>query len=88
MVVEHRVWTACIVAVALLISISPVRATLPAGFAQSQMATGLTSPTAIHMLPDGRALVAEQTGELRMIKDGILLPTPVADFEVHTYEER
>ncbi|MCB1210160.1 MAG: PQQ-dependent sugar dehydrogenase [Verrucomicrobiales bacterium] len=83
-----RVMLACVVCATVLLFPPQAAATLPAGFAQSQMATGLTSPTSIHMLPDGRVLVAEQTGELRMIKDGVLLPTPVAVFDVHTYEER
>jgi|APTNR8051073442_1049403.scaffolds.fasta_scaffold05669_3 glucose/arabinose dehydrogenase len=78
----------CVVCAAVLLFPPQAAATLPAGFAQSQMASGLTSPTSIHMLPDGRVLVAEQTGELRMIKNGALLPTPVAVFDVHSYEER
>lgn len=51
-------------------------ATLPAGFTQSLVATGLSRPTAMEFAPDGRLFVAEQGGTLRVIKAGELLQTP------------
>jgi glucose/arabinose dehydrogenase len=51
-------------------------ASLPAGFAQSLVTGGLTGPTAMVVAPDGRVFVAEQRGQLRVIKNGKLLPTP------------
>ena len=51
-------------------------ATLPAGFTESPVASGLTNPTAMQFAPDGRLFVCEQGGRLRVIKDGALLPTP------------
>src|SRR5262245_52800076 len=54
-------------------------ATLPAGFAEVSIATGITRPTAMAFAPDGRLFVAEQGGRLRVIKNGTLLPTPFVD---------
>ena len=41
------------------------------------METGLSEPWAIAFLPDGRMLVTERAGRLRIIQDGRLLPEPV-----------
>ena len=51
-------------------------ATLPPGFAETQIASGLDQPTAISMAPDGRLFVCEKKGRLRIIKNGALLPNP------------
>ena len=59
---------------AALFGTSPAAAaTLPTGFAETQVATGLASPTAMAFAPDGRLFVAEQGGRLRVIKNGALL---------------
>lgn len=39
---------------------------------------GLTAPRAIEFLPTGEILVAERTGELRIVRDGKLDPAPIA----------
>ena len=41
------------------------------------METGLDEPWAIAFLPDGRMLVTERPGRLRIIEGGRLLPEPV-----------
>src|SRR5437660_4283264 len=51
-------------------------ATLPEGFTETEIANSLASPTAMAIAPDGRLFVCEQTGELRVVKDGVLLSTP------------
>ncbi|HYY57054.1 MAG TPA: hypothetical protein VE842_06945, partial [Pyrinomonadaceae bacterium] len=51
-------------------------ATLPAGFTETQVASGLSSPTAMAFAPDGRLFVCEQGGRLRVIKNGVLLSNP------------
>ena len=56
-------------------------ATLPTGFAETQVATGLAAPTAMAFAPDGRLFVAEQGGRLRVIKNGSLLATPFLTVE-------
>jgi glucose/arabinose dehydrogenase len=68
---------------------APMRAaTLPSGFTESLVASGLASPTAMQFAPDGRLFVAEQGGRLRVIKDGALLPTPFLTLTVSSSGER
>ncbi|HZV92040.1 MAG TPA: PQQ-dependent sugar dehydrogenase [Caldimonas sp.] len=55
--------------------------TQPAGFTRNESwVTGLTNATAFAQAPDGRIFVCEQGGSLRVIKNGVLLPTPFATF--------
>jgi glucose/arabinose dehydrogenase len=63
-------------------------ATLPTGFSETSVATGLASPTAMQFAPDGRLFVCEQEGRLRVIKDGALLPTPFLTLTVSSVGER
>jgi glucose/arabinose dehydrogenase len=63
-------------------------ATVPSGFTEALIASGLTSPTAMQFAPDGRLFVAEQGGRLRVIKDGVLLPTPFLTVTVSSVGER
>ncbi|MEO5821257.1 MAG: PQQ-dependent sugar dehydrogenase [Vicinamibacteraceae bacterium] len=63
-------------------------ATLPAGFTEALVASGLASPTAMQFAPDGRLFVCEQGGRLRVIKDGALLPVPFVTLTVNASGER
>ncbi len=63
-------------------------ATVPAGFAETNVATGLSSPTAMQFAPDGRLFVCEQGGRLRVIKSGALLSTPFLTLTVSSAGER
>ena len=63
-------------------------ATLPTGFAETTIASGMSSPTAMAFAPDGRLFVAEQTGALRVIKNGALLSTPFVTLSVNSSGER
>ncbi len=74
-------------AAALLAPAAPA-ATLPAGFTDSTIASGLSSPTAMELLPDGRILVAEQGGSLRVVKNNALLATPFLSVNVNSSGER
>src|ERR1044072_9024378 len=56
-------------------------ATLPAGFTETAIA-GLSNPTAMEIAPDGRIFVCQQGGSLRVIKNGVLLPTPFVTLSV------
>ena len=68
---------------------APARAaTLPTGFSESLVASGLQSPTAMQFAPDGRLFVCEQGGRLRVIKNGALLPTPFLTLTVSSSGER
>ena len=60
----------------LALSLAARGATLPTGFAETRVATGLASPTAMAFAPDGRLFVAQQGGALRVIKNGALLAQP------------
>ena len=61
-------------------------ATLPAGFTETLIATGLTNPTAMEFAPDGRLFVCEQGGQLRVIKNGALLRHAVRDAHRRTQQ--
>jgi glucose/arabinose dehydrogenase len=63
-------------------------ATLPNGFTETLVATGLLPPTAMDFAPDGRLFVCLQTGQLRVIKNGSLLPTPFVSLTVDSLGER
>ncbi len=65
-----------------------VSATLPAGFAETRLASGLDRPTAMAVAPDGRIFVCEEKGRLRIIKGGALLPTPFVRLQVFAHGER
>ncbi len=62
--------------------------TLPPGFRATVVATGLTGATAMDVAPDGRIFLCEQTGALRVIKDGKLLPEPFVKLPVEATWER
>jgi glucose/arabinose dehydrogenase len=63
---------------------------LPANFVQDVVASGLTLPTDIAFLPDGRLLIAEKDGVVRIVKNGSLLPTPFISItsQVNDYWDR
>ncbi len=57
---------------------------LPPGFVRSTVATGLNEPTVLEFTPDGRLLVAERDGTIRIVQGGALLPAPLIDIPVNT----
>jgi len=60
----------------------------PAGFGRTLVVNGISNPTALAFAPDGRIFVAQQGGELRVIKNGVLLPTAFIDLTVDASGER
>lgn len=62
-------------------------ATLPSGFTETQI-SGLSGPTAMEIALDGRIFVCLQGGQLRVIKNGALLPTPFLSLTVDSSGER
>jgi glucose/arabinose dehydrogenase len=57
-------------------------ATPPADFSDA-LVTNLASPTALAFTPDGRLLLTQQTGQLRVYQGGALATDPVFDFNVN-----
>ncbi|MEP6917373.1 MAG: PQQ-dependent sugar dehydrogenase [Acidobacteriota bacterium] len=70
------------------VSLRAGAATLPAGFSESLIASGLQAPTAMAFAPDGRLFVCQQGGQLRVIKNGALLPAPFTALTVNASGER
>ena len=66
---------------------SSMMASLPGDFVETEI-KGLSIPTAIALHPDGRIFVCQQTGELRVIKNGAVLPTPFTTLNVNANGER
>src|SRR5438128_6784602 len=63
-------------------------ATLPSGFSESVVATGVSSPTAMAFAPDGRLFVCQQNGQLRVLKNDRLLATPFLTVTTDSTGER
>jgi glucose/arabinose dehydrogenase/chitodextrinase len=68
--------------------LQPASAFQTSGFEQTQIASGLSSPTAMQFSPDGRLFVAQQSGRLRVIKNGALLPADFITLSVTSNSER
>ncbi|MGE4178951.1 MAG: PQQ-dependent sugar dehydrogenase [Limisphaerales bacterium] len=64
-------------------------AVLPAGFAETALVTsGLPSPTSMEFAPDGRLFICQQPGQLRVVKNGVLLNEPFLTVTVNNSGER
>ena len=58
-------------------------------FELKTVAGGLTLPTAISFAPDGRIFVSEKNGSIKIIKNGVLLATPLIQLtDVNSYGDR
>lgn len=63
--------------------------TLPSGFSlDAAWITGLNQATSMTFTPDGRLFVTEQSGAVRVVKAGVLLPTPLLTLTVDARGER
>ncbi|HEX2363350.1 MAG TPA: PQQ-dependent sugar dehydrogenase, partial [Jiangellaceae bacterium] len=73
---------------ALVVSPTPVAqgATLPVGFRETVVFSGLVNPTVVRFAPDGRVFVAEKRGVVKVF-DSLTDTTPVvfADLNVNVY---
>jgi glucose/arabinose dehydrogenase len=49
------------------------------GFSETRIATGLSAPTDFTFLPDGRILILEKAGRVRVVVRGVLQTTPALD---------
>jgi glucose/arabinose dehydrogenase len=61
---------------------------LPTNFSRIEVVSGLTNPSAMAFLADGRVLVCQQGGQLRVVKNGSLLAAPAISLSVNTDGER
>ncbi len=59
-----------IILFSVLIISSALAGTLPSGFTESNVVTGLSSPVGMAFLPDGRILVIEQAGAIKLVSSG------------------
>src|SRR5262245_31780439 len=62
--------------------------TFPAGFSRVLVANGITQPTALAFSPDGRIFICQQTGNVRVVKNNVLLTTPFISIAVNSLTER
>lgn len=83
----RRSWLGSSLLLALL-TLRLSAATVPQGFTESLVATGLTAPVTMQFAPDGRLFVVEQAGQVRVIENGTLLPTPFISLTVDNTGER
>jgi glucose/arabinose dehydrogenase len=87
---SKKLSTACVIAASVLFSAfqrTLIAATLPSGFVETQI-SGLSNPTAMELAPDGRLFVCQQGGQLRVIKNGVLLATPFLTVTTDSSGER
>jgi glucose/arabinose dehydrogenase len=73
---------------ALVASTAPAAraATLPAGFQETTVFSGLTNPTVVRFAPDGRVFVAEKRGVIKVFDSlSDSTPTVFADLNVNVY---
>jgi glucose/arabinose dehydrogenase len=82
----RRLCCALLVA-ALLPAAAPANAAVPAGFEDQDFLLNIAGPTAMAFLPDGRALVAQKSGLVRVVKDGALLPDAALDITAATCDD-
>jgi glucose/arabinose dehydrogenase len=57
---------------------------LPPGYSIETYVSGIPNPTAIAFTPDGRMLVAEQSGAIRVVKKGVLQHEPFYKVPAYT----
>jgi glucose/arabinose dehydrogenase len=90
--VDHtsRTWhlIAAVILATVVVGIATWASVLRPEFVESQFAAGLSSPTAMAFAPDGRLFVCQQGGQLRVIVEGVLLPTPFTTVTVNASGER
>src|SRR5688500_13347097 len=85
---RYSLHTFLVLAVLLCFRIPALAAEVPDGFVVTQVATGMTSVTRMELLPDGRILVLEQGGKIRLINNGVLQSTPYLTLDVDSLGER
>jgi len=78
----------CSVVLSISISFYSSAQSFPDGFSRQLVSGSITKPTAMAFAPDGRIFVTQQTGQLRIIKNDMLLSTPFLTLTVDGAGER
>jgi glucose/arabinose dehydrogenase len=86
-------WLGVVATAAMWLSVPSLAhaTTLPSGFGEQAIVTGLQAPTTVDWAPDGRMFVAEKAGRVRIVaSDGTLLPEPLLDIrdQVNDHDDR
>lgn len=86
----RRVCTIVVAFVVLALAGTAHAATFPNGFEERTLVGGLTMPTAVDWLPDGRMLILEKSGVVKMARPGERTATTVIDLSkrVNDYHDR
>lgn len=87
--VAPRRWLALVLALAWAAGLG-AQTLLPEGFFETAVVApgGLNRPVALEFAPDGRLFVCEQGGQVRIVKDGVLLAQPFAVVAAELRSER
>src|SRR5262245_44884878 len=84
-----RFWLFLLPALGMVLLFKPAyAATVPAGFTDAFVGNTMSNPTAFEFSPDGRIFVTEQTGAVRVIKNGTLLTQPFLTVSTDSTGER
>jgi glucose/arabinose dehydrogenase len=79
----------CLVAwLGIAVSVAEASSTLPAGFNEQVIAQGLSNPYQLAFAPDGRLFISLQAGNVRIVKDGVLLAKPFLTLKVDSRGDR
>lgn len=81
-------WYQFMILILLISSIQLYAQTFPTNFSQVAVANGISNPTVMAFAPDGRIFVAQQNGNLIVIKNGVKLTTPAIQLPVNSSGER
>ena len=93
----HRLLAAAVIVAVAIIALAdagPARVaptsagSTPGGFLSETLVSGLTVPEDFAFAPDGRIFIALQSGEVRIVKDGALLPDPFIQLPANNFWER
>lgn len=72
-----------------ILSISSLGAqNLPSGFSLKKIAGSIKGPTTMAIAPDGRIFICRQAGEIRVVKNDVLLTTPALKITVDSANEK
>src|SRR5262245_45626180 len=61
---------------------------LPTGFQEAVISTSLSVPTGMDIAADGRIFVAQQGGQIKIVKNGTVLSTPFCTMTVDFQQSR